>query len=42
MKQAYEDRIKDLEQKLEEEWEKLSGDAAAWEAAYKAEIEKLS
>ncbi len=41
MKDTYEERIKDLEQKLKEEWEKLSGDAAAWEAAYKAEIEKL-
>ena len=41
MKDTYEDRIRDLEQKLMEEWEKLSGDAAAWEAAYKAEIEKL-
>jgi len=39
--QSYEDRIKDLEEKLRVEWEKLSGDAAAWEAAMKAEIEKL-
>jgi len=41
MKETYEERIRDLEQKLKEEREKLSGDAAAWEAAFKAEIEKL-
>lgn len=37
----YESRIADLEEKLREEREKLSGDAAAREAAMKAEIEKL-
>lgn len=41
LKETYEERIRDLEQKLAEEREKLSGDAAAREAAFKAEIEKL-